>query len=171
MGRMAGASGGQFPVFDQSPLYLRESLLFPYAQGLRFQQAVVVKMGNDGFTSVFTTPPDTTQEILHPDLYLQRLATPRVQPVVKLPDTGGGKRWAKDWKVISEGTAGEFDHQMLLRLYDKENDAIAADWVAGAYDLQEQKKTGRIVLRYASKWSTPEAARKFFNSYALILKG
>ena len=171
MGRMAGGASGQFPVFDQSPLYLRESLLFPYAQGLRFQQAVVVKLGDKGFSSVFTTPPQTTQEILHPELYLERLASSRVQPVVKLPVTGGGKRWAKDWKVLSEGTAGEFDHQMLLRLYDKENEALAADWVAGAYDLQEQKKTGRVLLRYASKWSSPEAARKFFASYALVLKG
>jgi len=170
MGRMAGASGGQFPVFDKSPLYLRESLLFPYAQGLRFQQAVIVKLGNEGFTGVFTTPPETTQEILHPDLYLERLASPRVQPLVKLPETPG-KRWSKDWKVISEGTAGEFDHQMLLRLYDKDNEALATDWVAGAYDLQEQKKTGRIVLRYASKWSSAESARKFFQSYVLVLKG
>ena len=171
MGRMAGASGGQFPVFDQSPLYLRESLLFPYAQGLRFQQAVVVKLGNEAFINVFTKPPETTQEILHPELYLERLASSRVQPTVKLPDTGGGKRWSKDWKVLSEGTAGEFDHQMLLRLYDKDNEAIAAEWTAGAYDLQEQKKTGRVVLRYASKWSSAEAARKFFDSYELILKG
>ena len=171
MGRMAGGASGQFPVFDQSPLYLRESLLFPYAQGLRFQQAVVVKLGDQGFSGVFTTPPQTTQEILHPELYLERLANSRVQPVVKLPVTGGGRRWAKDWKVLSEGTAGEFDHQMLLRLYDKENEALAADWVAGAYDLQEQKKTGRVLLRYASKWSSPEAARKFFASYALVLKG
>jgi hypothetical protein len=171
MGRMASASGGQFPVFDQSPLYLRESLLFPYAQGLRFQQAVVVKLGNEGFTSVFTKPPETTQEILHPGLYLERLASSRVQPVVKLPATGGGKRWSKDWKVISEGTSGEFDHQMLLRLYDSGNDALAAEWLAGAYDLQEQKKTGRVLLRYASKWASPEAAGKFLQAYALVLKG
>ena len=89
---------------------------------------------------------------------------------MKLPETPG-KRWSKDWKVISEGTAGEFDHQMLLRLYDKDNEALATDWVAGAYDLQEQKKTGRIVLRYASKWSSAESARKFFQSYVLVLKG
>lgn len=171
MGRMAGAGAGQFPVFDQSPLYMRESLLFPYAEGLKFQQAVVVKLGDAGFTMVFTTPPQTTQEILHPERYLERIASKRVQPDVTLPQPEGGKNWSKGWKALSDGTAGEFDHQMLLRLYAKESEAVAAEWVAGRYDLYEEKKTGRVLLRYASVWSSNEAAAKFFAAYRSVMEG
>ena len=32
-----GASGDDFPVFSQAPLYIRESLTFPYTEGMRFQ--------------------------------------------------------------------------------------------------------------------------------------
>jgi hypothetical protein len=171
MGRMAGAGAGQFPVFDQSPVYMRESLLFPYAEGLKFQQAVVVKLGQAGFTTVFTTPPQTTQEILHPERYLERIASSRVQPDVTLPQPEGGKNWNKGWKSLGEGTAGEFDHKMLLRIYAKESEALAEDWVAGRYDLHEEKKTGRVVLRYASVWASEEAAAKFFESYRAVLQG
>ena len=171
MGRMAGAGSGQFPVFEQSPLYLRESLMFPYVQGLRFQQAVTVKLGNESFEKVFSTPPRSTREILHPEQYLERIASPRVQPGVTLPAPSGGGKWDKGWKQLALGTSGEFDHQMLLRLYDKENEAVAVEWRAGEYDLHEQKKTGRVLLRYASAWSTPEAAQRYFASYRKILAG
>ena len=39
MSRMMAGTPGQYPVFDQAPLYIRESLIFPYASGMRFQQA------------------------------------------------------------------------------------------------------------------------------------
>src|SRR5437899_1554300 len=35
----------QFPVFNSVPLYLRETLVFPYTEGARFQDAVIRKMG------------------------------------------------------------------------------------------------------------------------------
>src|SRR5258706_8631678 len=38
-------SSAQFPVFNSVPLYLRETLVFPYTEGARFQDAVFRKMG------------------------------------------------------------------------------------------------------------------------------
>src|ERR1051325_5373864 len=43
---MSGASdtgSSQFPVFNSVPLYLRETLVFPYTEGARFQNAVYGK--------------------------------------------------------------------------------------------------------------------------------
>src|SRR5579862_4625937 len=39
-----GAEGNAFPVFTQAPLYVRESLVFPYEAGMRFQDAVYRKL-------------------------------------------------------------------------------------------------------------------------------
>jgi hypothetical protein len=130
-----------------------------------------VKLGNAGFSGVFTSPPLTTREVLHPELYLERMASPRVQPSVTLPLPAGNKAWNKGWKPLAEGTVGEFDHMMLLRLYDKDHEALATDWAAGAYDLHEQKNTGRVLLRYASKWATSDAARGFFQAYEKVIRG
>src|SRR4029077_4265024 len=80
----AGAS--QYPVFNSVPLYLRETLVFPYTEGGRFQNAVYVKMGKAAFAEVFRRPPETTQQILHPAKYFDRPqpATPDL-PKVQLP--------------------------------------------------------------------------------------
>jgi hypothetical protein len=65
-----GAPVPQYPVFSQAPLYIRESLVFPYAQGLAFQDAVFRKMGRAAFEEVFVRPPASSGQILHPERYL-----------------------------------------------------------------------------------------------------
>src|SRR5579864_312632 len=64
-------SAGQYPVFDNAPLYLRQTLIFPYTKGMLFQQAVIEHDGEDGFAEVFRRPPVSTQQILHPEKYFQ----------------------------------------------------------------------------------------------------
>jgi len=158
-------AGGQFPVFDHAPLYIRESLLFPYTQGMLFQQALVQKLGQAGFSEVFRNPPVSTQQILHPDKYFAGVA-PVVPP---LP------RWElrRKWRNLSDGAVGEFDHAVLLRQYagQQESDRIAPRGQGAFYRLLENKADGRLVLLYSSEWATPDAARDFFALYQRVLKG
>src|SRR5580704_7201914 len=67
------SSGGSsdFPVFSKEPLYLRESLVFPYDEGMKFQDAVYHKLGRKSFDEVFARPPRSTQQILHPKTYIR----------------------------------------------------------------------------------------------------
>jgi hypothetical protein len=62
---------------------------------------------------------------------------------------------------------------MLLRQWvgDKEGRAAAAHWRGGAFRLFEHKREKYPVLTYASQWSTPEAARHFFELYQRVMKG
>ena len=79
------------PVMARAPLVLQQAMLFPYTAGLGFEAAVVAKAGVErAFAGVLATPPNTSSEILHPDVYLERTA----MPVMRLPDvhpalTGG----------------------------------------------------------------------------------
>src|SRR5579871_2824093 len=74
------SSAREYPVFSKAPLYIRESLVFPYSQGMLFQNAVFRKSGRESFAEVFERAPDSTQQILHPELYLDRQA-PRIPPL------------------------------------------------------------------------------------------
>ena len=74
LARHSEPSRGTYPVLDNSPLYMRESLLFPYSRGMIFQHHVVQKLGTAGFTEVFRRPPVSSQQILHPEKYLQGVA-------------------------------------------------------------------------------------------------
>lgn len=159
---MNAASGGAgFPVLAEVPMYLRESLIFPYTRGLLFQNEVHKAKGVQGFTEVFTNPPDSTRQIVHPEAWLAG-----DKPAdVKAPDA------PKGYKLKAEGSMGEFDHHVLLRQYIDEAaaDRIAPHWRAGTYRLYHSKK-GEPLLTYASIWDTPQAAEWFLLEYKAIVE-
>jgi Zn-dependent peptidase ImmA (M78 family) len=154
---------GMFPVFDKSPLYLRESLLFPYKEGVIFQQAVVEKQGQDGFSEILRRPPASTQEVMHPEKYLAGVE-PVTVAVPALAQPG-------QYKKLIEGTLGEIDFRVLIQQYGNLDEArrIAQAWRGGHFSLDERKKDGRLVLRVASLWDSPEAAQEFSAAYRKIL--
>lgn len=154
----------QFPIFNSVPLYLRETLVFPYTEGARFQNAVFRRMGKDGFTEVFRHPPTTSQQILHPAKYFER-----VEPAIPVfPPLALGK----GYKDLTDGMLGELDHAILIRQYGTaaQADAIASHWKAGRYLLLENRSKARIVLRYVSEWDSPDIARDFFRLYRQVLR-
>jgi hypothetical protein len=136
--------------------------MFPYTKGMLFQHAVYRKMGQAAFSEVFRRAPQSTQQILHPEKYFERLA-PAAPMAPAVP---------KDFSTLAEGTVGELDHSILLRQYTgKETaDEVAPRWRGGAYRIAERKTDRRAVLAYASQWDSPETARRFFALYQRVLK-
>ncbi len=68
---------------------------------------------------------------------------------------------------------GELDHSVLLRQYTTPDDAqdVAPKLSGSQYRLLEGKKDKRVELVYASAWSDPAAAQRFFHLYRKILEG
>jgi hypothetical protein len=157
-------SGGQFPVLEKTPIYLRETLLFPYTKGMLFQHVVYEKLDRAAFAEVFRTPPATTQQVIHPDTYFAH-RRPTDPPLPELPAA------LKRWKELSSGTMGELDHSLLLRQYaGKETAAdLSPKWSGGRYRVVEQSKAGPAALQYVSEWETEEAAADFFRAYRKVL--
>jgi hypothetical protein len=156
-------SSGQYPVFDNAPLYLRLTLIFPYTKGMLFQQAVIEKDGDKGFAEVFRHPPASTQQILHPEKYFQS-----VQPVTpELPDA----KLPHGFKSLVGGSLGELDHEVLLEQFAGKAaaDEIGPHWSGSVFELRENKKEGRVVLLYAVQWDSPEIARRYFEAYRQAL--
>jgi hypothetical protein len=164
MSQQAGATGGQFPVFDQAPLYIRETLIFPYTKGMLFQHVLVEKEGTAGFTSIFSRPPISTQQILHPEKYFAGVKPTEPAPA-RLASQG-------DFRVLMGGSIGELDHSILLRQYagPQAAEEVAPLWKGGAYRLLEHKKDRHTVLAYSSEWQDPTVARRFFDLYRGVLK-
>ena len=71
------------PVLARAPLLLQESLLFPYSEGLNFEQAVLVKGGKAAaFAGALANPPSSSFEIMTPEAYMAHAPV----PVLRLPD-------------------------------------------------------------------------------------
>jgi hypothetical protein len=165
---MSGATdggAGQYPVFDNSPLYLRLTLIFPYTKGMLFQNALFDRDGQKGFTEVFLKPPVSTQQILHPEKYFNGVIP--TQPDLPQPHL------AKGYKSLVGGSLGELEHTVMLEQYSGKASAaeIAPHWRGCTFDLLENKKAGRVVLLYAAEWDSEDAARQYFAAYRRQLTG
>jgi hypothetical protein len=73
------------PAFQKAPAALRETLVFPYAAGLEF--VLSRYQGGPGMTpswsrvdELFRDPPDSTEQILHPEKYQPRERPVRITP-------------------------------------------------------------------------------------------
>jgi hypothetical protein len=165
MSRGIAAAAAQYPVYSQAPAYIRESLIFPYAGGMLFQDAIYRKLGKDSFSEVFRNPPASTQQILHPDRYLAHVESKNPSPP-PIPQS-------RMLRVLAQGSLGEFDYRVLLTQHAAKDEGIgAAGHLKGSsYDLLEYKRGKSPVLAFASTWDSDESAQKFFDLYRSVLKG
>jgi hypothetical protein len=164
----AGVTEGS-PVFDSAPLYIKDSLAFPYTYGLDFERTLLQKKGKQGaFADVLQHPPLNTREVMQPAVYLagEHLAPlhpPKLEKVL-----------GKSWKKVDVGGVGEFDVSVMVEQYANEDLArqLWPQWRGGYYYAARQKKaaSGSLALLYVSKWAEPEQATKFAGIYAQSLK-
>jgi len=164
MSGMSDNAAGQFPVFDNSPLYLRLTLVFPYTKGMLFQNAVFERDGQYGFAEVFLKPPVSTQQVMHPEKYFA--GEKPTQPA--LPDP----HLKKVYKNLVGGTLGELEHSVMLEQFVGKARAarIAPHWRGCTFELREDKKAARAVLLYAVEWDSEDSARQYFAAYREILQ-
>ena len=107
------AGGGISPDIPQ---ILFELIGFPYAVGPTFVSEVVANGGQTRLDEAFRNPPTTTEEILHPEVFLAG-DKPKT---VKNPEPDKGK------KAIDQGVLGEYGFLLVLgRLLDLQ-DALPA---------------------------------------------
>lgn len=152
----------QFPVYDSTPLYFREVLIFPYTDGLLFQDELVRRLGSDGFKRVFEQPPETTQQILQPSLYL-RSVVPEAPPLSKHPLPKGFKR-------VYDGSFGQLDHRILLEhhLGEEDRGALLDRWRGAQFEIYQKRRSGESLLRYAVRWQDADAAREYYHLYRQV---
>jgi hypothetical protein len=164
MSRLGEGASGEFPVYDNAPLYMRLTLVFPYTRGMLFQNAVCQRDGQAGFAEVFRRAPVSTQQIIHPEDYFSNLKP--TQP--DLPDA----HLPHGYKSLVGGELGELEHAVLLEQYAGKQQAeeIAPHWRGCNFELRENKKAGRVVLLYASEWDSEESASRYFAAYREALE-
>ncbi len=155
------------PHLAKAPPFLRDALLFPYLGGTTFTQRVLkASSGWADFHKVFENPPASTQQILHPDLYLSGVAP---QPVA-LPDLG--RLLPPKWKKLDENVLGEFVLLEILKQFLGEERArrLAPAWVGDRYALLEHQETKQLLLVVRLRLATEADAARFFGNYSEVLE-
>jgi hypothetical protein len=155
------------PNLAKAPGYIRDELLFPYLAGTSFsQQFLKAHDGWQDLNLLFNNPPISTQQILHPQLYLTN-----VKPAaVPLPEWKGSV--PGDWKLLEENVLGEFGLQEVLKQFLGQDraDTLAAAWAGDRYALFEDPKTKEISLVFRLALDNTEDAARFFGQYSELLE-
>jgi hypothetical protein len=154
-------------LFRESPLFLKETLTFPYRYGLDFVVELLSKQGKDkAYGGVLRNPPATTRQIMEPDKYL---AGEKVQPL-PVPDFG---RIFKNYELFDAGAFGEFDVAVLIDQFEGADRAheLYPHWRGGYYYAARAKNDADapLALMYVSRWSNAERAAEFAAIYARSL--
>ncbi|MBZ5697592.1 MAG: hypothetical protein LAN18_03500 [Acidobacteriia bacterium] len=155
------------PELAKAPKVLRDELLFPYLAGAPFTQSVLkASSGWPDFHKVFERPPVSTQQIMHPDMYLQGV----VPPTIALPETMG--LLSAEWKKLDENNMGEFGLLEILGQFLSKDRAtsLAATWSADRYAIIENQKNKRTLLLFRVRLASDADAARFFGAYSEVLE-
>jgi len=157
--------GGADSKLLSAPLFLREQLLFPYSDGFNFIRQIYQTSGYAGVDDVFRNPPDSTEQILHPDKYRSH-----EKPVdVSLPDFTQGSL-GPGWRTINSNIFGELDLRLILTQLVNSVRGVrgASGWGGDRWALLE--KDGQQALVIKSVWDSETDARNSFDTFSQALK-
>jgi hypothetical protein len=159
------------PVMARAPLLLSESMIFPYRDGMSFEQDVWMDQGQTAaFAGALDRPPTSTWEIMNPRVYERKQipAIPLLPNFHPLTD--------KLYQPYDIGQVGQLDLQILAQLFGGE--AAASDltpaWNGGIYwagqlrsatTPADQDSTKSLGLFYLSAWKSAASANGFAKMY------
>lgn len=141
------------------PRLLTETFIFRYRDGARFVEAVRRSRDRAGTDALFTSPPASSEQILHPEKYAQN-ELPRE---VKLNEAGFA---TSGWQTAAATPLGEIGVRGVLLEGVPERDALraAAGWGGDRAYLFE-REGGTPLFIWKTIWDKQADADEFFSAY------
>src|SRR5215813_1151466 len=146
---------------DKAPRALRETLLFPYQEGLTWTRALYQNGGWSAVSRAFKTLPQSSEQILHPPKYFSHEAPVKVS----LPDLHFSL--GRGWRQIDADVNGEWSFYLILDEFLKSastSKQAAAGWAGDRYATYESA-SGQTTYVSLSVWDTQKDASEFFDAY------
>ncbi|MCA1815800.1 MAG: hypothetical protein LC746_05220, partial [Acidobacteria bacterium] len=159
---LKSVGSAQTTKIDAAPQSLRASLLFPYEQGMNWARQLYQRGGWKAVDEAFTSLPQSTEQIIHPEKYFAHEAPARVDLPDLAPALGRG------WRRIDYDVNGEWGYYLILNEFlknDDESRRAAAGWGGDRYALYENARTHETTLAQLSAWDTEQDAREFYDAY------
>lgn len=153
----AAADPKALEALQKAPPYVRETALFPYQNGLAFVSTIMGSGGYGAVDAVFKDPPNSTEQILHPEKYVAR-----EEPVqVALPDVAS--KLGAGWTAAGQDTLGEAILDLWLRqsgVAPADAGTAAAGW-GGDRLVILRGPGGEVGIGIVTAWDTPADAAAF----------
>lgn len=157
----------QTAILKAMPEDLKQTLLFPYEQGLAWVSGLHSGGGWAAVNAAYARPPDSTEQILHPDKWASHEAPIPVTIPVVLPS-----RLGTGWTMPLTDTLGELQLRIWLEQVGKlpvaQAEAAAAGWGGDRVALVQKGSTFGIAI--ITKWDTAADATEFAAAAGPTLK-
>jgi hypothetical protein len=140
-------------ALQRIPPIVQAQILFAATQGTFFAMAEHGKGGFAAIDAAFTDPPETTEQIMHPEKWTAREAA----IAVDLPD-GLAAKMGKGWTVGLEDTWGE--HQLGIWLGGTAQAGAAEGWGGDRITLL-QGPAGAWAVAWRTAWDSDADAGEF----------
>jgi hypothetical protein len=162
MKSMMTGGAGSTEQLDKAPRVLRETLMFPYFQGMNWVAQVYKRGGWDAVSAAYTNLPKSTTQILHPEKYFAG-EEPKKVTIRDISASLG-----KGWREADNDVEGEWGFYLLLDEYLQSSDVskkAAEGWGGDRYALFLGPKESDVLMSEKTAWVTEADAREFFDAY------
>lgn len=161
---VGGAAGAEV---DKIPPFILETLVGNYLKGSAFVFAVQ-EQGWSAVEKLYKEyPPESTEQILHPEKWLAREAAAKF----KWPDFRR-ERALRDWELIDEDVIGEIQWRIVFKVNGEPAgaaEAAAAGWNGDRYAVFKRKGAEDTLLLLRTSWDSPAEATQFVEAYRRAL--
>lgn len=143
------------PDKENIPLILKNSLIFPYFSGLKFVYEIFSRGGWEEINKVFLSPPSSTEQIIHPEKFIEIREEPSEVKSFYSPGSG--------WKLSASFVGGEFFIATFFENHGlDENRIVAEGWGNDVINFWERGDSK--FLHWATKWDKTSDAIEFFEA-------
>lgn len=166
-----GSIGEAMKELENCPRYFVELLFSSYMQGALMVDYVKSKGGWKAVSEIYKNPPESTEQVLHPE----KLSGKRDVPVdIRFP--GLLKQLPKGWRMVEEDVLGELGIRIFLEIWQAEGAkdlsaaaSAAAGWGGDRYYYFANAEIGKDLLVWKTVWDSPEEAAEFAVAYRVAL--
>jgi len=151
---------------DNIPSFIMDSMMGVYLKGLSFVFAVHEKGWGEVEKLYTEYPPQSTEQILHPEKWLAReapasFAWPKLEKIAVL----------REWELLDDDVLGEFQWRIVFKEQGlaSEAESAAAGWGGDSYAVFKRKDSKASLLLLRTSWDSEQDAREFADAYRRVL--
>jgi hypothetical protein len=163
-----GISQTPLPDMTGIPEWMIAQLEFPYLAGAEFVSQLWASGGWDAVDAAYADPPDSTEQVLHPEKYLDAEAP--LEVTIPELSTGLAAELGGEWEGLEHTTIGEAMVAIWLEelgATDREATVAAAGWGGDALEVTSGPN-GAWSLAWRIAWDNATQATEFERAHARL---
>lgn len=149
------------PSTDDIPFFLLETMGFYYDEGAQFVSRLWQDGGWDAVNAAWLNPPTTSEQIIHPEKYLEGEGAIPVNIADPQPHFGD------DWRIIEDNAWGELGTRVFLENSGASSrDATTASEGWGGDGVYVITNDAESAMVWTTAWDSEDDAIEFFETLA-----